>query len=62
MGGGDPAPSVQSVSQQAHKGPAASTTGNLAGWRGRHTAGLESIALNFNQEIQLGNRFSQNDE
>lgn len=29
-GGWDPAHTVQSVSQQAHKGPAASTTGNLA--------------------------------
>lgn len=30
--GGDPEHSAQSVSQQAHKGPAASTTGNLASW------------------------------
>lgn len=55
MGGWDPAPSVQSVSQQAHKGPAAPTTGNLPWWwGGGHNVGLESIAFHFNQEIQLG--------
>lgn len=55
-------PSVQSVSQQAHKGPAASTTGNLAWcWRG-HAFGLESIAFRFNQEMQLGIFFSPNDD
>lgn len=43
--------SEQSVSQQAHKGPAASTAGNLAQRPGGHTAGLESITFDFNQEV-----------
>lgn len=58
MGGWDLAPSVQSVSQQAHKGPAASTTGNLAWWWVGHAFGLVSIAFHFNQVMQLGIFFS----
>lgn len=45
--------SEQSVSQRAHKGPAASTAGSLAPGPAGHTAAPESITFDFNQEVWL---------
>lgn len=55
-------PSDQSVSQQAHKGPAASTTGNLACRRGGHAAGRESITFSFHLENSVEHHFGPNDK